>query len=53
MPSPYNFGSGFGLDIFVRDNTSFLIEGSINEHIVDAQWLSMPKITIGARGYSN
>jgi hypothetical protein len=37
MPLAYNFGFGFGLDIFVRDHTSFLIEGGINEHIVDKQ----------------
>jgi hypothetical protein len=50
-PLAYNFGFGFGLDIFIHDTTSFLIEGGINEHIVDTQWLFMPKITIGARVY--
>jgi hypothetical protein len=46
-----NFGFGFGLDIFVRDTTSFLIEGGVNEHIMDTQWLFMPRITIGVRSY--
>jgi hypothetical protein len=51
MPLTYNFGFGFGLDIFVRDSTSFLIEGGVNYHIVDTQWLFMPKITAGVRAY--
>ncbi|MDR1094979.1 MAG: hypothetical protein LBL31_01175 [Spirochaetaceae bacterium] len=51
MPLAYNFGFGYGLDIFVRDNTSFLVEVGINEHILDKQWLFMQKITIGARAY--
>jgi hypothetical protein len=51
MPLTYNFGFGFGLDIFIRNDISFLIEGGINEYIMDKQWLFMPRITIGVRSY--
>ncbi|MDR1231363.1 MAG: hypothetical protein LBK61_08175 [Spirochaetaceae bacterium] len=49
MPLAYRFGFGFGLDIFIRDDTSFFIESGVNYHIMDAQWLSMPRMTVGLR----
>ncbi|MDR2792316.1 MAG: hypothetical protein LBB61_01440 [Treponema sp.] len=50
-PLAYNYGFGFGIDIFVRDDTGFLIEGGITNIYVDSQWLFNPKITVGACGY--
>jgi hypothetical protein len=50
-PLAYSFGTGFGLDIFIHDTTSFLIEGGIDEHILDTEWIFMLKMTIGTRVY--
>jgi hypothetical protein len=51
MPVTYNFGFGFGLDIFVREDTSSFIEGGVNYHMMDTQRLFMPKITFGGRAF--
>jgi hypothetical protein len=47
MPLTFNYG----LDIFIREETSFVIEVALNHYKTDEQWLLLPKMTIAARVY--
>jgi hypothetical protein len=51
MPLTFNYGLGYGLDIFVREETSFVIEAAVNRYKTEEHWLFLSKMTVAARVY--
>jgi hypothetical protein len=50
-PLAFNFGGGFGLDIFLNKNTSVFIEAGWLEHILNKEFSGGPIFQIGVRLY--
>jgi hypothetical protein len=51
MPLTFNYGFGYGLDIFIRKESNFVIEAALNHYKTEEHWLLLPKMTVAARVY--